>query len=70
MRVRKAGLRISKPFTNSLQDVKTRFPKLTETDLRASPQQDREGERVDVNRSSHRNGSGYRAVRFRGISRR
>jgi hypothetical protein len=23
----------SRPFTNSLQDVKTKFPKLTETDL-------------------------------------
>ena len=50
--------------------MKTKFPKLTETDLCELSQQEREGERVNVNRSSHRDGSSDRAVRLRGISGR
>jgi hypothetical protein len=38
--------------------------------VRASPQRDREGERVDVSRSSHRDGSSDRGVRLRGIGSR
>jgi hypothetical protein len=55
---------------NRLTTPNTKSPKLTERDSCEPPQRDRQGKRVNVDRSGLRGNSGNRTVRLRRISRR